>query len=138
MCEMCDLAMASAAEQPPVRTRYRVAGVQGATCAAKIEAVARRVPGVLDVSVSATAGEMTVHHAVGTSLGDAVEKAVAGLGYQLSFMPEPEADRDARDSNAGGRSNPHRTSWFRDILDIIAGRGRSAIPMASAGRSLER
>lgn len=138
MCEMCDLAMASATEQPPARTRYRVAGMQGAACAARIDAAARQVPGVLDVSVSATAGEMAVHHTAEASPGIAVESAVAGLGYQLSLMPEAQAHQSTRDGTSRRSMNPRRPSWFRDMLDLISGRDRSAMPLASAGRPLER
>lgn len=134
MCEMCDLAMFAGAEQPPARTRYRVSGMQGAACAARIDTAARNVPGVLDVSVSATAGEIVVHHAAHASPGIAVENAVAGLGYQLSLMPEAQAGQNTRDENSGRRVNPRRPSWFRDILDLIAGRDRSATPLGSTGR----
>ncbi|MBN9921096.1 cation transporter, partial [Listeria monocytogenes] len=42
------------------QSRYRVDGMDCASCAAKIDTAVRRVPGVEDVSVSATAGTMTV------------------------------------------------------------------------------
>ena len=138
MCEMCDLAMTSATEQPPARTRYRVTGMQGAACAARIDTAVRLVPGVQDASVSATSGEIVVHHAADTSLGIAVETAVAGLGYQLSLISEAQAVQNIRDGKSDRRVNPRRPSWFRDILDLIAGRDRSAMPLASAGRPLER
>ena len=138
MCEMCELAMASAVEQPPVRTRYRVAGMQGNACVAKIDTAVRQVPGVLDVSVSAALGEMAVHHAADTPPGSAVEKAIAGLGYQISLMPEQRADLDTRDGSTGRRTNPRPAHWFRGILDLIAGRGRSTMPLASVDRALER
>jgi Cd2+/Zn2+-exporting ATPase len=51
-----------------------------AACASKIETAVRRMPGVEDVTVSATAGSMTLRHGPGMDL-TALEKKVAGLGY---------------------------------------------------------
>ncbi|WP_164078974.1 cation transporter, partial [Stenotrophomonas maltophilia] len=50
--------MANAANQ----TRYRVEGMDCASCAAKIDTAVRRLPGVDDVTVSVPTGIMTVHH----------------------------------------------------------------------------
>ena len=38
------------------QTRYRVEGMDCASCASKIDTAVRRMPGVTDVSVSVTAG----------------------------------------------------------------------------------
>ena len=43
-------------------SRYRVEGMDCASCAAKIDTAVRRLQGVEDVSVSVTAGTMTVKH----------------------------------------------------------------------------
>ncbi|MBB5574212.1 MULTISPECIES: heavy metal translocating P-type ATPase [Rhizobium] len=63
--------------------RYRVSGMDCASCAAKIDTAVRRMPGVEDVSVSVTAGTMTVRHDETSNLA-AIEKKVAGLGYSLA------------------------------------------------------
>ncbi len=39
-------------------TRFRVEGMDCASCASKIDTAVRRMPGVADVSVSVTAGTM--------------------------------------------------------------------------------
>jgi Cd2+/Zn2+-exporting ATPase len=80
--------MADAAAQ----TRYRVAGMDCAGCAAKIDTAVRRLPGVEDVSVSATAGTMTVRH---NGQGDLArfERAVAGLGYGIALAERPAGSR---------------------------------------------
>ncbi|MBN9138734.1 MAG: heavy-metal-associated domain-containing protein, partial [Phyllobacterium sp.] len=44
----------------PTQTRFRVEGMDCASCAAKIDTAVRRLPGVADISVSVTAGTMTV------------------------------------------------------------------------------
>ncbi|WP_454815093.1 heavy metal translocating P-type ATPase [Labrys neptuniae] len=71
--------MAIAASQ----TRYRVEGMDCASCASKIDKAVRGVTGVEDVSVSVTAGTMTVKHGDGQDLG-AVEDRVRRLGYKVS------------------------------------------------------
>lgn len=74
------------------KMRYRVEGMDCASCAAKIDTAVRRLPGVEDVSVSATGGTMTVHYTAPESL-QAVEKTVKGLGYGV--RPRDHAGRPA-------------------------------------------
>ena len=94
--------MAEAATQ----TRYRVEGMDCAGCATKISNAVRRVPGVEDVSVSVTAGSMTVHHAETISLSAAVLRQVNGLGeYKASLLGEQEAP--AGDRIHQGHSDNH-------------------------------
>jgi len=54
-----------------------------ASCATKIDTAVRRMPGVSDVSVSVTAGTMTVKHDDASDL-TAIAKKVTGLGYSVS------------------------------------------------------
>ncbi|CAM5768297.1 MULTISPECIES: heavy metal translocating P-type ATPase [Alphaproteobacteria] len=70
------------------QSRYRVDGMDCASCAAKIDTAVRRVPGVEDVSVSATAGTMTVRHGDDEAVGPAITKTVTGLGYKLRLLTE--------------------------------------------------
>ncbi len=77
--------------------RYRIGGMDCASCAQKIDTAVRRLPGVEDVSVSVTAGTMTVHHNGDATLAPAIAKRVTGLGYQIApispaaLKAEPEA-----------------------------------------------
>lgn len=64
------------------KTRYRIEGMDCASCAMKIETAVRRVDGVAEVAVSVTAGTMTVEHN-GADL-PLVERRVAGLGYGIA------------------------------------------------------
>ena len=66
-----------------IQTRYRVEGMDCASCASKIDTAVRRVTGVEDVAVSVTAGTMTVRHAGTGDLG-LIEERVRGLGYGLA------------------------------------------------------
>ena len=65
------------------QTRYRVDGMDCAGCASKIDTAVRRMPGVEDVSVSVTAGTMTVLHTEASDLS-AIARKVTGLGYPVS------------------------------------------------------
>jgi Zn2+/Cd2+-exporting ATPase len=62
------------------QTRFRVEGMDCASCATKIDTAVRRMPGVSDVVVSVTAGTMTLHHDATSDLASIARK-VTGLGY---------------------------------------------------------
>ncbi|WLR93319.1 heavy metal translocating P-type ATPase [Shinella zoogloeoides] len=64
-------------------TRFRVEGMDCASCASKIDTAVRRMPGVSDVSVSVTAGTMRVQHGSTSDL-DAIRRKVTGLGYTVT------------------------------------------------------
>ncbi|MES5099548.1 heavy metal translocating P-type ATPase [Agrobacterium sp. BA1120] len=68
-----------------LQTRFRVGGMDCASCAAKIDTAVRRMPGVTEVSVSVTAGTMTVKHDETSDL-DAIAKKVSGLGYDATAI----------------------------------------------------
>ncbi|MEL4068995.1 heavy metal translocating P-type ATPase [Ochrobactrum sp. GPK 3] len=86
--------------------RFRVDGMDCASCATKIDTAIRRVPGVKDVSVSVTAGTMTVQHD-GSSDPDSMEKKVRSLGYGVERLAvekraaAPKADAHAHDHDHG-------------------------------------
>ncbi|TAL76377.1 MAG: heavy metal translocating P-type ATPase, partial [Beijerinckiaceae bacterium] len=67
-----------------VQTRYRVTGMDCGACAAKVEAAVRRLPEVESVSVSATAGTMTVRHQPHPALLPALKASLTGLGYDIT------------------------------------------------------
>ncbi|MFG1479123.1 heavy metal translocating P-type ATPase [Xanthobacter sp. V4C-4] len=75
---------------PIVQSRYRVTGMDCASCATKIEGAARRVAGISEVSVSVTAGTVTLHHAPEADL-DTLEQRLGTLGYTLSPLAAREA-----------------------------------------------
>ena len=49
---------------PLKQTRFKIGGMDCASCAAKIDTAVRRLDGVVDVSVSVTGASMTVSHGV--------------------------------------------------------------------------
>ncbi len=87
-------------------TRYRVEGMDCAGCAAKIDKAARRAPGVDDVSVSVTAGTMTLHHSDEADL-PALEKTIAGLGYTVAPFASAASASDEHDHDAPGHEHHH-------------------------------
>jgi len=70
--------------------RFRVEGMDCASCATKIDTAVRRVGGVQDVSVSVTNGTMTVNHDGSASLDDITAK-VSALGYKASVQSPADA-----------------------------------------------
>jgi len=80
-------------------TRFRVEGMDCASCASKIDTAVRRMPGVSDVSVSVTAGTMRVQHNATSDL-DAIRRKVSGLGYGVTpadaDAEKPAAEHDHR------------------------------------------
>lgn len=67
---------------PLKQTRFKIGGMDCASCAAKIDTAVRRLDGVDDVSVSVTGASMTVSHG-GPLNDDKVLQQVARLGYGI-------------------------------------------------------
>ncbi|HWL69394.1 MAG TPA: heavy metal translocating P-type ATPase [Geminicoccus sp.] len=67
-----------------VQTRFRVQGMDCASCAQKLDNAVRRIEGVTDVAVSVASGTMTVDHAAGAELRPAIQRQVERLGYRAS------------------------------------------------------
>ncbi|MGK6314709.1 heavy metal translocating P-type ATPase [Neorhizobium sp. DT-125] len=76
------------------QARYKVGGMDCASCATKIDTAVRRMPGVEDVSVSVASSTMTVSHDGTSDLG-AIEKKVVGLGYSLRALGKKAPAGDA-------------------------------------------
>lgn len=84
-------------------SRFRVEGMDCASCAMKIDRAVRRLDGIEDVSVSVSSGTMTVRHDPSDQIVEAVQKQVKSLGYDASFMP-------ARDEHQTFERNPLETT----------------------------
>ncbi|MFB9948570.1 heavy metal translocating P-type ATPase [Rhizobium puerariae] len=100
------------------QARYKVGGMDCASCATKIDTAVRRMPGVEDVSVSVAAGTMTVDHD-GTSDLTAIERKVTGLGYSLRALgkkPPAGAERHdhGHDHDAQGHAHVHGPDCTHD------------------------
>ncbi|WP_416066771.1 heavy metal translocating P-type ATPase [Rhizobium sp. ZK1] len=73
-----------------------------AACATKIDTAIRRMDGVEDVTVSVTAGTMTVRHN-GSSDLKAIERKVTGLGYSVA----PLTGKAPAQEQKGGHDHAH-------------------------------
>ncbi|WP_082366792.1 heavy metal translocating P-type ATPase [Ensifer adhaerens] len=91
----------------PLQTRFRVEGMDCASCASKIDAAVRRMPGVSDVSVSVTAGTMTVSHD-GSSDLDAIGPKLSRLGYKAKAIEaRPSVIGEPKPGHAHGPGCSH-------------------------------
>lgn len=97
--------------------RYRVTGMDCASCAAKIEKAARGV-GVKDVKVSTATQIMTLRAQPGR-LAE-VERAVTGIGYQLDRLDAPRAS-EASDDDELPKDLSHITPAYKRALWIVVG-----------------
>jgi Co/Zn/Cd efflux system component len=97
-------------------TRYRVTGMDCASCAAKIEKAARGVPGVREVKVSIASQVMTLRLNDAHATPD-VERAVTGLGYQLDRLDAPKTD--AGDDDDLPKDLSHITPGYKRALWIV-------------------
>lgn len=95
--------------------RYRVTGMDCATCAAKIEKAARGV-GVEDVKVSTATQIMTLRTQPGR-LAE-VERAVTEIGYQLDRLDAPRAS-EASDDDELPKDLSHITPAYKRALWIV-------------------
>lgn len=105
------------ADVAPQKIRYRVQGMDCASCARKIETALTRVPGVSDIAISTTT-EILRLRAAEAATGERVEKVVRDLGYGI--MPVEEGARHHHDR--GAEDGP----WWRSAkgrLTLLSGLG---------------
>ena len=84
-----------------IQDRYRITGMDCASCAQKIDTAVRRIDGVEDVSVSVSAGTMTVQRGEAASPADPIRAIVTKLGYGIA----PLAARSAAVAPASPRTD---------------------------------
>ena len=101
---------------PAETARYRVTGMDCASCAAKIEKAARSV-GTEDVKVSTATQIMTLH--ADATRRPQVEQAVAAIGYQLDRLDRPQAGTEASDDDELPRDLSHITPAYKRALWIV-------------------
>ncbi|MEE1612445.1 heavy metal translocating P-type ATPase [Microvirga sp. CF3016] len=95
------------------RTRYRVSGMDCASCATKIDNALRRVPGVAEVNVSVPAGTVTVAHD-DTVIPAALAKQIGTLGFKVTGQgpadakpARPNEEHSDHDHGPGGHNHKH-------------------------------
>ena len=80
------------------KMRFRVEGMDCASCATKIENALQRMPGVTQVAVSVTGGTVTVHRDVGGADADKIRDQISNLGYRVA-----RSDSDRSDAHGDGK-----------------------------------
>ncbi|MBR1135212.1 MULTISPECIES: heavy metal translocating P-type ATPase [Bradyrhizobium] len=88
-----------------ITTRFRVDGMDCASCATKIENALRRMRGVTEVAVSVTGGTVTVRRDAGGVDADNIRDQISNLGYRVA------------------RSDPDRSNAFGDDEGMSASPG---------------
>lgn len=100
--------------------RYRVTGMDCASCAAKIEGATRKVPGVNDVKVSVASQVMSLSFDAANAPLEEVERAIAELGYHLDridrTVAEPAADDDELPKDLSHITPAYRRALWTVVL----------------------
>ncbi|HTM76787.1 MAG TPA: heavy metal translocating P-type ATPase, partial [Devosia sp.] len=95
------------------KTRYRVGGMDCASCGAKVQNAVGRLAGVTAVEVSVGAGTMTVAHAEAVAPTVAIEQAVKWLGYSIAAADVPAVAAHAHFALSDG-------PWWRTPKAMLA------------------
>ncbi|WP_083656501.1 heavy metal translocating P-type ATPase [Mongoliimonas terrestris] len=109
------------------RTRFRVEGMDCASCAAKVETAALRVPGVEAVMVSVTAATMVVTHGDDADMR-ALARSIGRLGYPTSRLDDG--------GKAAGHDHAHAHAHAADIVDAPWWNAPKVRPAAASGVAL--
>jgi len=151
MCEACNLPDTTGTEPEALlskeqRTRYRVSGMDCASCAAKIDTALRRIPGVADANVSVPAGTVTVLHD-DTVVPDTLAKQIAMLGYKITgqgpadagtVSPSPahhdHCDHHRHEHDHEGHAHAHDGESFAGLHSHVHDHGAGEGPWWRSGR----
>ncbi|OMG60626.1 heavy metal translocating P-type ATPase [Brevundimonas sp. ZS04] len=68
-----------------LESRYRVTGMDCASCGSKVDAAVRKLPGVTDVAVAVSSGVLKVQHGADFA-GEGVLRQVRNLGYGVEVL----------------------------------------------------
>ena len=98
--------------------RYRIIGMDCASCAAKIEKTVRDVAGVEEVKVSTATQIMTLRVDDPAARLPEVERAVTTIGYQLDRLNEPKPQAEDDDDELP-KDLSHITPAYKQALWIV-------------------
>ena len=112
-------------------TRFRVEGMDCASCGTKVDTATRRVAGVEDVAVSVVNQTMTVKHAPGADLAE-ISAKVGNLGYPTRIIGAQAAEK----SEGGHASGVQMHGDHDEDDDGPWWRSRKAVLTAACGAAL--
>lgn len=101
-----------------LETRYRVTGMDCASCAAKIEGATRKIEGVDAVKVSIASQLMTLRVVDPSIQLPAVERAVTDLGYQIAQLAADGSDDDKIPDLTHVTPAYKRALWIVVLLNV--------------------
>jgi Cd2+/Zn2+-exporting ATPase len=100
-------------------TRFRVEGMDCASCASKVDTAVRRIAGVEEVSVSVVSGSMTVKHAERTDLAELAGK-VTRLGYPTKAAIGSTEDAGGTGGTRAAYDDHHGEGpWWRSRKAVL-------------------
>ncbi len=123
-----------------VRARYRVGGMDCASCATKIETAVRRLPGIDEVGVSVANGTLTVMLADARGAAS-VERQVKSLGYSIEPADAPDTPLHATGAGQAPHGESGRTddAWWKQPKALLTiGCGVALVLAYVAGQLLPR
>ncbi len=111
----------STAATSPETFRFRVDGMDCASCTAKIETAVRRMPGVSEVKVSFATSTLTVGADPAQVSAGKIERTVSALGYQpTKIAPDGEPAGAGAEAHAVGAASGDAPWWRTDKARITA------------------
>ncbi len=130
----------TSAALPPSKLRFRVEGMDCASCTAKIETALRRMPGVEGAKVSFSTEMLTVDVDPTLASADKIARQVTALGFRPRAIASDGAtlsgesgEADQGDAGHGGAGHKHadgdkhdpaERSWWQDTktrITVVAG-----------------
>ena len=91
---------------PLVQSRFRVTGMDCASCAAKIEGTTLRIAGVAEAEVSVAAGTLVIRHAPDADLAPLAGR-LSPMGYALAPLAAGGGQRKAHDHGESCAGHDH-------------------------------
>jgi Cu+-exporting ATPase len=133
--------MAPVAESPPIapypdtrELNLPISGMTCAACAARIQKVLTRTPGVIDASVNFATGKGTIHYHPTTLTQEQIAAAVRDTGYEPHLEASAPAAETSASETAALDPAPRRRFLWSLVLSVpvvILGMGSDWIPSLS-------
>lgn len=128
-----------------VKMRFRVEGMDCASCATKIENALRRMPGVTDVAVSVAGGTVTVRRDPNGLHDDTIRDQISNLGYRVTGSESDRNDiqgKGERTSPAQHDAHSHledtsgRPWWQTGKGDLVIASGTALAVAFAIGKAI--
>jgi Cu+-exporting ATPase len=103
-----------------------IGGMHCASCAGRVEAALRAVPGVAEVQVNFATATATVRRAAGAENGNALLAAVRAIGYEAAWPADDSGEAQVREED--GRQ---RAQWRRFIFAAVLSLPVAALAMGA-------